>query len=72
MSAFVDGELQSAGRRRLERHVGECHECRLLLAGLRAMLNGLHGLHGLAAPSGHIDAEQLAATVRLRLREPRS
>jgi anti-sigma factor RsiW len=69
MSAFVDGELQSAGRRRLERHVGECHECRLLLAGLRATLNGLHGL---AAASGHIDAEQLAATVRLRLGEPRS
>jgi anti-sigma factor RsiW len=69
MSAFVDGELQSAGRRRLERHVGECHECRLLLAGLRAILNGLHGL---AAPSGHIDPEQLSATVRLRLRQPRS
>jgi anti-sigma factor RsiW len=67
MSAYVDGELGSGGRLRLERHVGECEECRLMLDGLREMLDALHRL---PAPSGTGDPNRLAAAVRLRLREP--
>ena len=67
MSAYVDGELGSGRRRRLERHVGECEECRLMLAGLREMLDALHRL---PAPTGDSEPNRLAAAVRLRLREP--
>jgi anti-sigma factor RsiW len=66
MSAYVDGELGARGRRRLERHVEECRECRLMLAGLREMLDALHRL---PAPSG-TEPSRLAAAVRLRLSEP--
>jgi anti-sigma factor RsiW len=66
MSAYVDGELGSRGRLRLERHVGECEECRLMLGGLREMLDALHRL---PAPSG-TEPSRLAAAVQLRLREP--
>ena len=66
MSAYVDGELGSRRRLRLERHVEECEECRLMLAGLREMLEALHRLR---APSG-TEPSRLAAAVRLRLREP--
>jgi anti-sigma factor RsiW len=66
MSASVDGELGSRRRLRLERHVEECEECRLVLAGLREMLEALHRL---PAPSG-TEPYRLAAAVRLRLREP--
>ena len=54
MSDYLDGELAPAGRTRMERHLGECAECRRLLAGLRRTLDGLHRL---AAPSG-VDALQ--------------
>lgn len=68
MSDYLDEELGSRPRRRLERHVGECQECRRLLAGLRELIRVLHGL---APPSG-VDAGQLAASVRLRIQEPGS
>jgi anti-sigma factor RsiW len=69
MSAYLDGELASNARLKLERHVSECDECRGLLAGLRGMLDALYRL---PAPSGGADALQVAASVRarLRLREP--
>ncbi|HUO70099.1 MAG TPA: zf-HC2 domain-containing protein [Solirubrobacteraceae bacterium] len=67
LSDYLDGDLASGGRVRLERHVGECEECRLLLAGLRDMLDALHRL---PAPSGGSDSLALAASVRRRLREP--
>jgi anti-sigma factor RsiW len=67
MSAYVDGEMGARGRLRLERHVGECEECRLMLAGLREMLDALHRL---PAASGDSRPNQTAAAVRLRLREP--
>ena len=49
MSDYLDGELAASGRARMERHLGECAECRRLLAGLRAVVDGLHRL---PAPSG--------------------
>lgn len=50
----------------MERHVGECPECRRLLAGLRMMLRALQGL---GAPGGDIDPARMAESVRLRLGE---
>jgi anti-sigma factor RsiW len=67
MSDYLDGELAGSGRGRMQRHLGECQECRRLLAGLRAVVNGLHRL---PAPGGGAGAVHIAASVRLRLNEP--
>jgi anti-sigma factor RsiW len=67
MSAYVDGEMRSRSRRRVERHVGECKQCRRLLAGFRELLDGLQRL---PAPSAHSEPSRIAASVQLRLREP--
>jgi anti-sigma factor RsiW len=66
MSEYLDGEVGSPTRVRMDRHVGECPECRTVLAGLRNLLDALHGL---PLPSGGGDAVQVAAAVRLRLGE---
>jgi anti-sigma factor RsiW len=67
MSGYVDGELATSGRVRLERHLGECEPCRRLLAGLRQTLAGLDRLPAPVNP----DPIRFAANVRVRLREPR-
>ena len=67
MSDYLDGEIAAAGRSRMERHLGECQDCRRLLAGLRAVVDGLRRL---TAPAGGADAVQIAGSVRLRLNEP--
>ncbi|MGN6169189.1 MAG: anti-sigma factor family protein [Solirubrobacteraceae bacterium] len=67
MSAYLDVELSSRRRRRMERHLGECQECRRVLAGLRTMLEQLHSL---PPSSAGVDVAQMAASVRLRLGEP--
>jgi anti-sigma factor RsiW len=64
MSDYLDGELGPPGRTRMERHLGECAECRRLLAGLRRTLDGLHRL---SAPSAGRGALQISASVRARL-----
>lgn len=69
MSEYLDGELVSRARVRVERHVGECDECRLLLGGLREMVAALHRL---PAPSGGSGAHETAVAVRRRLREQRA
>jgi len=51
----------------MERHLGECKECRRLLAGLRRTLDLLHRV---PSRSGEVDALALAASVRVRLSEP--
>ena len=66
MSDYLDEELAPAARTRMERHLGECAECRRLLAGLRRTLDGLHRL---AAPRPGVDVRQIAASVRARLTE---
>jgi len=68
MSEYLDAETTAAGRRRMERHVAECRECRHLLAGLRAVLSALHDL---GAPSETYDAAALVAAVRARIDAPR-
>ena len=67
MSEYIDAELSSGRRRRMQRHLGECEECDRLLAGLRAMLGVLHSL---ASPSPGLDVARMTASVRLRLGEP--
>jgi anti-sigma factor RsiW len=67
MSAYLDAELARGERSRMDRHVGECEECRRLLAGLRATLDALHRL---GARSGGTNALRVAGAVRARLREP--
>jgi anti-sigma factor RsiW len=67
LSRYVDGELTSRERLRVERHVRDCADCRLLLAGLRDVVGWLHRL---PAPTGGADPGQIAASVRRRLREP--
>jgi anti-sigma factor RsiW len=67
MSDYLDGELAASARGRMQRHLGECQECRRLLASLRAVVDRLHRL---PAPTGGADAVQIAASVRLRLNEP--
>ena len=66
MSDYLDGELESSRAVRIERHVGECQECRTVLMGLRNMLDALRRL---PLPSGGRDAVQVAAAVRLQVGE---
>jgi anti-sigma factor RsiW len=63
---YMDAGLGPGAKARLKRHVGECDECRRLLAGLREMIRVLGGL---PTPSG-VGAGRHAASVRLRLDEP--
>ena len=64
MSDYLDGDLARAGLARMERHLGECAECRRLLAGLRRTVDGMHRL---SAPGPGVDALEIAASVRTRL-----
>ncbi len=75
LSAYVDGDLGSGRRLRLERHVRECEQCRRILAALRETLNALHRMpappgNSEPKPSGASRPNQIAAAVRLRLGEP--
>ena len=67
MSEYLDDELDPRGRERLERHTRDCAECERLLAGLRALVQGLGRL---PAPDGGTGATRIAAVVRTRLDEP--
>jgi anti-sigma factor RsiW len=67
MSAFLDGEFAFGRRTRMERHAEQCPECRRLLAGLRRLLSALRRL---PPASGGAEGREIAASVRLRLREP--
>lgn len=65
MSAYLDDELASRLRARMERHALDCPECRGVLETLRHLLRGLQRL---PAPEGA--GPEIAAAVRRRLREP--
>ena len=64
MSDYLDDELASAGRTRMERHSDECPECRAVLRSLGRMLAILHRL----PPSN--EAPDLTTAVRRQLHEP--
>jgi anti-sigma factor RsiW len=65
MSAYVDDELGVRARVRLERHTGECPECRRVLSSLRGMLGLLKDL----PRAGDDHGPDIAAAVRRRLGE---
>ena len=67
MSDYLDGDLPPSRRPRMERHVGECAECRRLLADLGRIVNALHRL---PAVGYGVDPVRLAGSVRPRLDEP--
>jgi anti-sigma factor RsiW len=67
MSDYLDADLAPSDRARMEHHLDECDECRRLLAGLRQTVAALHRL---SAGSAGADAPRIAASVRVRLREP--
>jgi anti-sigma factor RsiW len=67
MSPYLDGELRSRSRSRLERHTTECPECRGVLHTLRRMLQRLQHV---APVSSYEATPDIASAVRRRLREP--
>ena len=67
MSAHLDGELPAQQRGRMERHLGECAECRRLFAGLTAVVDALHRM---PPAQGARTPAQFVASVRVRLDEP--
>ena len=66
LSAHLDGDLSRRARRRVERHVGECGECRRLVGELRRTIEALHRL---PTPDGGAGGPQIAGAVRVRLSE---
>ena len=66
MSEYLDGALASAGRERMERHLGECRDCHTVFGELRLMIERLGRL---PSPKGG-SAVRITAAVRVRLREP--
>ncbi len=69
MSDYLDAALAPRDGPRMQRHLGECQDCRRLLADLRLIVGRLHGL---VAPSDGAEAPQIVASVRLRLKQPPS
>ncbi len=67
MSDYLDGELGQVVRRRLTRHLSECHECRELLASLHQLLAVLRTA---TAAGAHEPGPPLAAAVLARLHDP--
>ena len=54
MSEYLDGELETRDRERVERHVHICPSCHRLLATLRKTLEGLNALGAQPLPSDGI------------------
>jgi hypothetical protein len=50
MSDYIDGELEPADRKRLERHVRFCDRCHTVLGNLRQTLGRLRGLQATDPP----------------------
>jgi anti-sigma factor RsiW len=67
MSAHLDGELPAPQRDRMQRHLGDCVDCRRVFAGLTAVVDALHHL-SVVQPA--YTPAQFAASVRVRLGEP--
>jgi anti-sigma factor RsiW len=67
MSAYLDSDLRSRARARLERHTAQCPECRSILEDLRHMLALLRSA---PAPEPVVDVSAIASAVSRRLHEP--
>jgi anti-sigma factor RsiW len=51
MSEYIDGDMDAAGRARIERHAGDCPDCRDLLSSLQTMVATLGSMPGQAGGS---------------------
>jgi anti-sigma factor RsiW len=67
MSAYLDSDLRTQARERLERHTAECPECRSVLDDLQRMLALLQSA---LAPEPVADVPAIASAVLRRLHEP--
>jgi anti-sigma factor RsiW len=67
MSAYLDSDLPTRARARLERHTAECPECRGVLGDLRRMLALMHSA---LSPEPAAGGPALATAVLRRLHEP--
>ncbi len=67
VSLYLDGELRSSERKRLEHHVDDCPECRELLRELSALIVKLGTLRD---DRGAPVAQAILSSVRDRLDEP--
>lgn len=65
-SDYLDGELRSRERTRVERHLDNCPECRELLRGLHALLSALGTMRG---QEDELVADAVLASVQSRLAE---
>jgi anti-sigma factor RsiW len=68
MSDYVDGELEPAERKRLERHVRFCDRCHIVLGNLRQTLGRLRTLQA-SDPPGATDADALGERIGRAWRE---
>jgi anti-sigma factor RsiW len=66
MSAYLDSDLRTQTRARLERHTAECPECRSVLDDLRRLLALLHSA---PPPEPVTDGPAIATAVMRRLHE---
>jgi len=48
LSHYVEGDLSSRARRRLDRHARDCADCGRGLRAMRALVRAVHGLDALA------------------------
>jgi hypothetical protein len=63
LSHYVEGDLRSRARRRLDRHARGCVDCGRGIRAMRALVYAVQGLDGLAgtrAPSTIFDRARLA------------
>ncbi len=65
-SEYLDSELGPRARRRVERHVEDCPECRELLRSLRALIDALGTVRD---DEGRVVAGAVLASVQSRLSE---
>jgi anti-sigma factor RsiW len=66
MSDHLDGDLDARQAARVERHVGECRECRELLLGLEALVAALGDIRH---DGGELVAARTLDGLRARLRD---
>jgi anti-sigma factor RsiW len=57
LSQYVDGDLRTRARRRLERHAADCPDCSRGIRAIKALLRLLPGIEGdeIRAPAGVFD-----------------
>jgi anti-sigma factor RsiW len=67
MSVYLDADLGTDSRARLERHTAQCPECRGVLEELRQMLALLQAA---PTPAAVTDPKAFISAVLLRLHEP--